>query len=120
MLKKQSNTLLSKSLNKENLLKTINMEKIDNSIIKSDIDNSNHSIEEFYTKEILDEEENEKNSIEPGMRIRQKKLIKHLANKSDEIRSEILEKVAFKVPKLSYVLKSKIFLIIFYLNLLKK
>lgn len=111
MVKNQSYRLLSKSLNKKADWvndKTTNSKYADKIIERSfGQSNSIESIKEIETKEDFDEAEEEKNSIEPGIRIRQKKLIRHLENNSHEIKEELLKKVIKKIPKFSFKMKSK-------------
>ncbi len=71
-------------------------------------DCGNYSIPEIDTNEYHNEEEEEKNAIEPGFKKVEKKLKKHLENNFQEIREEVFQKVSLKVPKLGYRLKSKI------------
>jgi len=111
MVKNKSFTLLSKSPNKKDKSNTRNVSKEDYTHNVNDknfiVNNSNFSIEEIDTKEFFDEEEEEKNKIEPGIKKREKKLKNYLSKNSQEIREEILNKVSYKIPKLSFKMKSK-------------
>lgn len=115
MVKNHAYRLLSKSLSKK-ADRNFSKNNYENNSEDKDSNekyfwksNGNESIKEIETKEFLDNDaEEEKNSIEPGIRIRQRKLIQHLENNSDEIKKELLGKVCLKIPKLSYKMKSKI------------
>ena len=69
-------------------------------------DNSNNnSIIEKNTEEGF--EENSEDNIQPGIKKRHTKILNHIENNSHEIKSDILRKVSYKIPKLSFKMKCK-------------
>lgn len=114
MVKNNHYRLLSRSLAKKVDRNAQRVSNIDNSEDPNDnnFKGSYDSIIEIDTNEnYINDIEEEKNSIEPGIIKRQKKLIKHLENNSNEIKNELMKKITMKIPKLSYKMNSIISLL---------